>query len=101
MLAAPPDRLTAEPVARMAADRFVANRFGSSAGSLARPSAALLWVASNDTWDAIRPDAPGATARLAWVVTYRSAGALADRLTAIEVRLDAGSLDVIGGDVAE
>jgi hypothetical protein len=100
-LAARPSAVASEAQARSAAGTFAAVRFGSAAASLQPVGASLVWVAPNDTWDAARPDAPDAVARLAWVVEYRATGALADRLIAIEVWLDAGSLAVIGGDVAE
>lgn len=99
-LAPLPATVAAERDARDAAARFVAGRFGTNAPALAPTSASLAWVAPNDTWDASRPDAPDAVAHLAWVVGFRATGGLADRLTAIEVWLDAGSLALIGGDVA-
>ncbi|HEU4571406.1 MAG TPA: hypothetical protein VFR93_01870 [Candidatus Limnocylindrales bacterium] len=95
-----PAAIVSEAAARAAAGRFVAGRFGVDAGSLAAAGASLVWIAPNDTWDPSLPDAPDAVERLAWVVEYRATGALADRLTAIEVWLDAGSLAVLGGDVA-
>ncbi len=100
-LAPAPPVKASSAAATAAAGRFVGSRFGPAATSLAPSGATLAWVAPNDTWDAARPDAPGATARLAWVVEYRATGSLAQRLVAIEVWLDAGTLEVIGGDVAE
>lgn len=100
-LAARPTAVAPEAQARSAAGAFAAARFGPAAASLQPVGVALAWVAPNDTWDAARPDAPDAVARLAWVVEFHATGALAERLTAIEVWLDAGSLAVIGGDVAE
>jgi hypothetical protein len=100
-LAARPSTVASEAQARSAAGAFATVRFGSAAASLQPVGASLVWVAPNDTWDAARPDAPDAVARLAWVVEYHATAALADRLIAIEVWLDSGSLAVIGGDVAE
>lgn len=100
-LAPAPSTAASSVVATQTADAFVRSRFGSAASSLAASGATLAWVAPNDTWDAARPDAPDATAQLAWIVEYRATGSLAERLVAIEVWLDAGTLEVIGGDVAE
>jgi hypothetical protein len=100
-LAPAPSVTTSSATATQAAQAFVRSRFGSAASSLTASGAALAWVAPNDTWDAARPDAPDATAQLAWIVEYRATGALADRLVAIEVWVEAARLEVIGGDVAE
>jgi hypothetical protein len=100
-LAAHPEQPALEAQARAAATAFVAVRFGPAAPALGQSGATLAWVAPNDTFDAALPDAPAQTMRLAWVVEYRATGALAERVTAIEVWLDAATLAVIGGDVAE
>jgi hypothetical protein len=85
--------------AASAADAFVRARFGPNAPSLATLSPTLAWVQPNDTWDAPRRDAE--PSRIAWIVEYRASGPLAERIAAIEIWLDAGSLELIGGDVAE
>lgn len=59
----------------------------------------LAWVAPNDTFEAARADAPAEIRRLAWVVTVRSSGVLAQSLRAIEVSVDAGDGSLLGGDV--
>lgn len=61
--------------------------------------AALAWVAPNDTFEPARPDAPAEVRRLAWVVSVRSSGALAQSLRALEVSIDAGNGSLLGGDV--
>jgi hypothetical protein len=60
---------------------------------------ALAWVAPNDTFEPIRPDAPAEVRRLAWVVRVRSAGAFAETLRGLEVAVDAGDGSLLGGDV--
>jgi hypothetical protein len=60
---------------------------------------ALAWVAPNDTFSAVRPDAPAEVRRLGWVVTVRSTGALAGSLRGLEVWIDAGDGSLLGGDV--
>lgn len=99
-LAPVPPAVASDTEARIAADAFVGRRF-AGASSLAFARLTRAWVFPNDTWDAALPDAPAATGRLAWVAEYRATGRLAERLVAIEVWVDAGTLAVIGGDVAE
>jgi phosphotransferase system HPr-like phosphotransfer protein len=100
-LHARPASVITAAAARSVAEGIVAGRFGASADALAVVAVEQAWVASNDTWDAARPDAPEATLRLAWVVRFRSSGALAERLRMAEFWLDAGDAALIGGDVAE
>jgi len=99
-LAARPAILSDASRATAAADAFVARRFGPNARSLTALAPTLAWVQPNDTWDAARAD-PAAPARIAWIIQYRASGPLAERIAAIEIWLDAGSLELIGGDVAE
>jgi len=100
-LAARPSTRQSQPAAVRAARAFVDTRFGPTARSLVIGRSSLAWLPPNDTWDASQPDAPEQTARLAWVVELRAIGPLTQRLTAVEIWLDAGTLAVIGGDVAE
>jgi hypothetical protein len=100
-LAAAPGRRVGAGQARQVAERTAAGRYGASAGELSVESTELAWVAPNDAWNAAVPDAPAKTLRLAWVVTLRADGALADRLRGLQVWLDAGDGRVIGGDVLE
>ena len=62
-------------------------------------SAALAWVAPNDTFEPGLPDAPADVRRLAWVVSVRTTGPLADTLRGLEVDIDAGDGSLLGGDV--
>ena len=59
------------------------------------------WIAPNDAFAPGGADAPAATLRLAWVVTFGTTGALADRLHGVAVYVDAGDGTILGGDVAE
>jgi hypothetical protein len=61
--------------------------------------ASLAWVAPNDTFEPARADAPAEIRRLAWIVTVRSRGILAQSLHALEVSIDAGDGSLLGGDV--
>lgn len=61
--------------------------------------ASLAWVAPNDTFEPARPDAPAEIRRLAWVVSVRSSGTLAQSMRALEVSIDAGDGSLLGGDV--
>jgi hypothetical protein len=99
-LAGRPARLADAARAASAGDAFVRARFGPNAASLAALPPTLAWVQPNDTWGAPRPGL-AEPLRLAWVIEYRASGSLAERLEAIEIWLDAGSLELIGGDVAE
>jgi hypothetical protein len=60
---------------------------------------ALAWVAPNDTFEPTRPDAPAEVRRLAWVVSVRTSGPLAEALRGLEVSIDAGDGSLLGGDV--
>ncbi|MEA2536187.1 MAG: hypothetical protein QOF11_421 [Chloroflexota bacterium] len=62
-------------------------------------ASSLAWVAPNDTFEPVRPDAPAEIRRLAWVVSVRSSGTLAQSLRALEVWIDAGDGSLLGGDV--
>ena len=64
-------------------------------------AARLAWVASNDTFEPARPDAPEALRRLAWVVRATASGSAADRLRGLELDIDAGTGRLLGGDVLE
>jgi len=97
---APRHRIAASRAERLA-ERTVARRYGASAKDLAVESTSLAWVAPNDAWNAAAPDAPGDALRLAWVVTFRADGHLAERLRGLQVWLDAGDGSVVGGDVME
>jgi hypothetical protein len=56
-------------------------------------------VAPNDTFEPTRPDAPAEVRRLAWVVSVRTSGPLAEALRGLEVSIDAGDGSLLGGDV--
>ena len=60
---------------------------------------ALAWMASNDTFEPNRPDAPSAVRHLAWVVQVRSDGPFAEVLRGVDVSIDAADGSVLGGDV--
>ncbi len=62
-------------------------------------SVAPAWVAPNDAFAPAGPDAPAPVLRLAWVVTVRTDGALAERFRALEMYLDAGDGALLGGDL--
>jgi hypothetical protein len=101
-LADRPSRTLLAADARAVAVAFLDSSFRAASRAelnVAEPS--LEWVAPNDTFDAARPDAPGVILRLAWIVEARAEGALAERLNAVEVWVDAGDGVIIGGDVAE
>ena len=100
LAAAPGHRIAASRAERLAL-RTAAHRYGASANDLSVESTSLAWVAPNDAWSAAAPDAPGDTLRLAWVVTLRADGHLAERLRGLQVWLDAGDGSVVGGDVME
>lgn len=100
-LAAAPGRRIGGGQARQVAERTAAGRYGASVRDLAVQSTELAWVAPNDAWNAAAPDAPAETLRLAWVVTLRADGALAERLRGLQVWVDAGDGRIIGGDVLE
>jgi hypothetical protein len=101
-LAAAPARPIPERDARAAAEAAATARFGNAgSGSLEIVSTERAWVAPNDTWDALRPDAPDAVLRLAWIVRFEASGDLAERIRLAEFWIDAGDGTVIGGDVVE
>lgn len=100
-LAAPPDARLQPSAARAAAVAVVAGRLGSAAADLVAAGPDLAWIAPNDALGGPRLDAPGETLRLAWIVRFDAHGALADRLRAVEVWIDAGDGRLLGGDVAE
>jgi hypothetical protein len=100
LAAAPRHRIAASRAERLA-ERRAAARYGSGAKDLSVESTSLAWVAPNDAWNAAAPDAPGEALRLAWVVTLRADGHLAERLRGLQVWLDAGDGSVVGGDVME
>jgi hypothetical protein len=99
-LAARPAFLSDAARATAAAAAFVSRRFGPNARTLTALAPTLAWVQPNDTWDASRAD-PAAPARIAWVIQYRAGEPLAERIAAVEMWLDAASLELVGGDVAE
>ena len=78
-------------------------RFGGRwlAGDLSIVATERAWVAPNDSFGGPRLDAPAETLRLAWAVQLAASGALADRLRAVEVWIDAGDGQVLGGDLVE
>jgi hypothetical protein len=100
-LAAAPARRIASAKAQRIAERTAAARYGAKAKDLVVDSSRLVWVAPNDAWSATSPDAPAQTLHLAWVVSFRTQGALAERLRGLQVWLDAGNGAVLGGDVLE
>ena len=101
-LAAIPTSPISDADARSAAEAFIARRFaGSGSDALRLVSAELAWLASNDTWDAGRPDAPEGTLRLGWIVRFEATGALAERLRLVQVWVNAADRSILGGDVAE
>lgn len=101
LAAAPLGRLGPSDAARLAG-QFLDRYFdGPERGQLTQSLPVLAWIAPNDTFAPARPDAPAETLRLAWTVEVRTTGALADRLTALEIWLDAGSGEILGGDVAQ
>jgi len=100
-LAAAPDRRIPAAKAEQLAERTAAARYGTKASGPSVESSRLAWVAPNDAWNAAAPDAPGGTLRLAWVVTLRADGQLAERLRGLQVWVDAGDGTVVGGDVME
>jgi hypothetical protein len=100
-LAAVPAQPMAAGAARIAVERWAAERYGSAAADLRLATVERAWVAPNDAFDASRLDAPAETLRLAWVARFEAGGALADRLRQVEVWLDAGDGSLLGGDSVE
>jgi hypothetical protein len=98
-LAPRPAAILVEAAARARAAAELADLFGSRAGEIGLSDLALAWVAPNDAFDPSAPDAPAATLRLAWVAEARTSGELAETLRAVKLYLDAGTGDLMGGDV--
>jgi hypothetical protein len=100
-LAPAPERPMTEGIARTAAEAWAAGHLGAAIRELRVVAVERAWVAPNDTFAPNDPDAPAATLRLAWAVRFETQGALAERLRAVEVWLDAGNGTVLGGDAIE
>jgi hypothetical protein len=100
VLAERPSTTIAAAVAEAAVGRLLDRWIPATHRGQARiVGASLAWVAPNDTFESARPDAPAEIRRLAWVVSVRSSGALAQSLRALEVSIDAGDGSLLGGDV--
>jgi hypothetical protein len=95
----PPAVLGRADATRLAAERLAGLLGPTDAGASTLVGLDLAWVAPNDTFDGARPDAPDPVVRLAWVARYRTADALAERLRALELYLDAGDGSLLGGDL--
>lgn len=100
-LATAPTRTINAAQARAAAGSLAAERFGASIAETRIVSVERAWIAPNDTFEAAAPDAPAATLRLAWIVRFESHGALAERLRQVELWIDIGSGNMLGGDLVE
>ena len=87
---------TAEATVGTLLDRWIPQNDRQSARIV---GSALAWVAPNDTFEPVRPDAPAEIRRLAWVVSLRTSGALAESIRGLEVSIDAGDGTLLGGDV--
>ncbi len=98
-LASRPARLLDEAATRERAALAIGDLFGSRSGQVAIATVGLGWVAANDAFDPTAPDAPYATLQLAWVVEARTSGELSEGLRAVKLFLDAGTGELIGGDV--
>ncbi len=99
-LAARPSSPIAASSAELTAGRLLDRWIPSPDRANARiASASLAWVAPNDTFEPARPDAPADVRRLAWVVSVRTSGPLADALRGLEMWIDAGDGSLLGGDV--
>jgi len=83
------------------ARRVIDDAFRGAAPSLRSTAVDAAWVAANDMFGATGLDAAAETLRLAWVVRFDAIGALAERLHAVEVWIDAADGHLLGGDVAE
>jgi hypothetical protein len=94
-----PAAILPEPAAQAQAIAELTDLFGSSAGEIGVSGLALAWVAPNDAFEPSAPDAPATTLRLAWVAEARTSGELAETLRAVKLYLDAGTGDLMGGDV--
>ena len=100
-LAPAPARSLDADAARSAATAVVAARLDGSSGELRVVAAERVWVAPNDTFGGGRLDAPAESLRLAWAVRLEAQGTLAERLRSVEVWIDAGDGQPLGGDVIE
>ncbi|HYM84978.1 MAG TPA: hypothetical protein VEY67_12605 [Candidatus Dormibacteraeota bacterium] len=101
-LAGQPSAALSELAARQLAERALDRLVVEPTRPQARiADARLAWVAPNDTFDASRPDAPDPTRRLAWVIRVQTTGPLAERMRGFELDLDAGTGELLGGDVLE
>jgi hypothetical protein len=100
-LAPAPARSMDADAAGSAATAVVTAHVGASADDLRLVALERVWVAPNDSFGGARLDAPAATLRLAWAVRYEAQGALAERLRSIEVWVDAGDGQLLGGDLIE
>jgi hypothetical protein len=100
-LASSPVHPMTPAAARSTAQTWAADRYGSAAADLHLATVERAWVAPNGVFTPNAPDAPAETLRLAWVVRFEAAGALADGLRQIEVWIDAGDGSLLGGDVVE
>jgi hypothetical protein len=98
-LAPAPAVIVASGTARARTAAALDALLGQDAAKMALASLALAWVAPNDAFDPAAPDAPAAILRLAWVAEARATGDLAERLRAVRLYLDAGTGDLVGGDV--
>jgi len=72
---------------------------GPSRSQLVVTAVELAWVAPNDTFAPLPPGTDTSVLRLAWVAKVATTGALADKIRALEVYLDAGDGSLLGGDV--
>lgn len=96
---APASRLPASVATATAVrllDRWIPAAFRSEA---AITSIALAWVAPNDTFGGGLTVGASPARRLAWVVSVRTSGTLAETLGGLEAWLDAGDGSLLGGDV--
>lgn len=100
-LAVAPTRSINPAEARAAALALAARLFGAADGEARIVSVERAWIAPNDTFGPAGPDAPAATLRLAWIVRFESHGALAERLRQVELWIDIGSANLLGGDLVE
>jgi hypothetical protein len=98
-LAEAPPSVLASGAAKQVAGERLGDLLGPASGDAVITLARLAWVAPNDTFDGAAPDAPDPVLRLAWVVEVRTVGALAERLRALELYLDAGDGALLGGDL--
>jgi hypothetical protein len=100
-LAALPDRQISADEARQAATIWAGAHFPSSDGGMRVAAVERAWVAPNGMFSRNGLDAPAATLRLAWIVRFETGGRLSERLRSVEVWLDAGDGNALGGDVIE